>query len=436
MMATCFRTLAWSFLLCFVIMTIWAMLLVEVVHPIIEGMPDTFASCAFCRESTGSVMSANLLLFKTVIAGDGWGDVAVPIIEHSPWTALIFVGSLLTLVFGVLNIIIAVVVDTFAEARLKDVENLAEEMEHDLEMNREELQELFQRIDKDGSGQLSLEELITGARRDPVLQSRLRVMDIDENDMKQLFSMIDVDKSGTIEASEFIGPLSRWVHDSKTAPRFIKYNMLQTMQLQEDLYNLSQHCFRDLSQRMDTLSAGMSTTTRLCAFPARQTSSQESQASQSNHLDADGAGIEQPSGGIKPKMMDTYLDPTRMVSEDAENAELIRLLDGVVAKVECGMVELENRLKRALMGPGLDVAHVAPKISEQVAKEKSLGVTGGRGDLFRSVYGEARHRDRQNRRKHHSGHAQTGMTLLALQEVSGRAGSHGELMARHTRSTH
>mmetsp|Transcript_32604 Transcript_32604/g.76120 ORF Transcript_32604/g.76120 Transcript_32604/m.76120 type:complete len:641 (-) Transcript_32604:213-2135(-) len=437
MMATCFRTLAWSFLLCFVIMTIWAMLLVEVVHPIIENMPDTFASCAYCRESTRSVMSANLLLFKTVIAGDGWGEVAVPIIEHSPWTALIFVGSLLTLVFGVLNIIIAVVVDTFAEARLKDVENLAEEMEHDLEMNKEELKQLFQRIDKDGSGQLSLEELITGARRDPVLQSRLRVMDIDENDMKQLFCMIDVDNSGTIEASEFIGPLSRWVHDSKTAPRFIKYNMLQTMQLQEDLYNLSQHCFRDLSQRMETLSAGMTTATRLCAFPAQQTSSQESQASQSSHLGADEAGIEQPSKGIKPKMMGpiTYLDPT-MVSEDAKNAELIRLLEGVVAKVECGMVDLENRLKRALTGPAPDGAHVAPKFSEQVARERSLGVTGGRGDLFRSVYGEARHRDRQNRRKHHSGHAQTGMTLLTLQEVAGRAGSHGELMARHTRSTH
>ena len=161
----------------------------------------------------------------------------------------------------------------------------------------------------------------------------------------------------------------------------------------------------------------------------------KAKASQSSHLGADGAGIEQPSGGIKPKMMDTYLDPTRMVSEDAENAELIRLLEGVVAKVECGMVELENRLKRALVGPGLDLAHVAPKISEQVAKEKSLGVTGGRGDLFRSVYGEARHRDRQNRRKHHSGNAQTGMTLLAVQEVAGRAGSHGELMARHTRSS-
>ena len=26
--------------------------------------------------------------------------------------------------------------------------------------------------------------------------------------------------------AEFIGPLSRWAHDSKTAPRFIKYNLL------------------------------------------------------------------------------------------------------------------------------------------------------------------------------------------------------------------
>lgn len=52
-------------------------------------------------------MRANLLLFKTVIAGDSWGQVAVPVIEHSPATAIIFCGSLMTLVFGVLNMIVA-----------------------------------------------------------------------------------------------------------------------------------------------------------------------------------------------------------------------------------------------------------------------------------------------------------------------------------------
>lgn len=64
-----------------------------------------------------------------------------------PATAIIFVGSSLSLVFGVLNLIVAVVgslafreergktcgaeevVDTFADARDRDILNLAEEME-------------------------------------------------------------------------------------------------------------------------------------------------------------------------------------------------------------------------------------------------------------------------------------------------------------------
>ena len=65
--------------------------------------------------------------------------------------------------------------------------------------------------------------------------------------------MIDADQSGTIEVSEFIGPLSRWAHDSKTAPRFIKYNMLQTMHLQEDLFDMSIDCFNQLASRIDDL---------------------------------------------------------------------------------------------------------------------------------------------------------------------------------------
>ncbi|CAK9055615.1 unnamed protein product [Durusdinium trenchii] len=217
-------------------MTLWSMLMVETVHPLLQ---ETWKSLAgWCEQGVvvalfRSVMVANLLLFKTVIAGDSWGEIAVPVIEQYPATALIFMGSLLTLVFGVLNLIVAVVVDTFADARASDVQNLAEEMEDDIANDRKSLAKLFKRIDKDGSGQLTLEarrafwgdwrlELIEGAERDADFQSRLRVMDIDEKDLQMLFDMIDTDKSGTIEAAEFIGPLSRWAHDSKTAPRFIK----------------------------------------------------------------------------------------------------------------------------------------------------------------------------------------------------------------------
>ena len=81
-----------------------AMLMVEMLHPLIKDNPD-FASCGdLCLEATSSVMRANLLLFQTVIAGDSWGLIAVPLILKHPETAIIFVLSLLTLVFGVLRL--------------------------------------------------------------------------------------------------------------------------------------------------------------------------------------------------------------------------------------------------------------------------------------------------------------------------------------------
>ncbi|CAE7574112.1 CACNA1B [Symbiodinium natans] len=215
MATTCLRTLLWSFLFCFVVMTFWSMLLVDLVQPLIVDLHEsssTFADCEECVRMSSSVMMANLLLFKTVIAGDSWGLIAVPVIEAHPATAIIFVGSLLTLVFGVLNLIVAVVVDTFAETRQRDVLGMAEELETDFEEDRRLLQRIFDRVDTQGSGQLSLEDLFTAAQEDPELQSRLRVMDIDEADLQQLFEMIDVDGSGTVEKSEFIEPLSRWVH--------------------------------------------------------------------------------------------------------------------------------------------------------------------------------------------------------------------------------
>lgn len=254
------------------------MLMVEMVHPIIQDLykdnPGIFGDCEQCLRATQSVMDANLLLFKTVIAGDSWGLIAVPVIEKHPATAIIFVGSLLTLVFGVLNLIVAVVVDTFADARDRDILNLAEEMEQDMEADKRFLERIFNRIDVEKSGHLSLEQLVDGARKDAEFQSRLRVMDIDEMDLAQLFDMIDTDGSGFIESNEFIRPLSRWVHDSKTAPRFIKYNLMRTMQQQEEIQAAQsalkqsiEKNFNAISERMDLISQPSSPLITRSAIP-------------------------------------------------------------------------------------------------------------------------------------------------------------------------
>lgn len=256
MMATCLKALAWSFLFCFGFMTLWAMLMVEFVHPLILQMHEqgrAFQDCSECLAATSSVMRANLLLFKTVIAGDSWGQVAVPVIEYSPATAIIFCGSLMTLVFGVLNMIVAVIVDSFAESRQRDVLHLAEELEHDDLNDTKYLERIFNRLDVTGTGDLTLEELVKGAKTDPEFQSRLRVMDIDQADLEQLFEMIDADGSGSIEKNEFIRPLSRWINESKTAPRFVKYNMERALHQQEEILKQNHQQFRILQARLDDL---------------------------------------------------------------------------------------------------------------------------------------------------------------------------------------
>ncbi|CAE8638366.1 unnamed protein product [Polarella glacialis] len=240
MAASCCKTLLWSFIFCFIVMTVWAMASVELIHPLVVQMTAEghFEDCPYCQNALSSVMRANLLLFQTVIAGDSWGRLATPVIEAHPWTAIIFMGSQLTVVFGVLNLVVAVVVDTFAAQREKDVVEFAQDMDADQDDDKKFLRRIFTKIDADGSGELSIEELMHGARTIPEFQSRLRVMDIDEGDLTQFFQMLDGDDSGTVEPEEFINALSRWVHDSKTANRFVKYNVMRSMIQQEELRDL------------------------------------------------------------------------------------------------------------------------------------------------------------------------------------------------------
>lgn len=167
MIMSCLRTLFWSFIFCFLMMTVWAMMFVELIQPIVASMESAgeFSECEYCQSAYTSVWFALLTLFKTVIAGDGWSQMALPVIQAKPWTAILFVGSHLTLVYDVLNLILAVVVDTAAEHRQKDVLNLAQEIEAEAEDDMKTLTKMFKTIDEDRNGELSLQELRIGAKK-------------------------------------------------------------------------------------------------------------------------------------------------------------------------------------------------------------------------------------------------------------------------------
>eukprot|EP00913_Durusdinium_trenchii_P028537 g26765.t1 len=68
-------------------------------------------------------------------------------------------------------------------------------------------------------------------------------------------NVIDADGSGAINKEEFVRPLTRWIHESKTAPRFVKYNVDRSLQAQEEILKQNHEQFCLLAHRLDELCA-------------------------------------------------------------------------------------------------------------------------------------------------------------------------------------
>eukprot|EP00929_Paragymnodinium_shiwhaense_P033583 TRINITY_DN18411_c0_g3_i3.p1 TRINITY_DN18411_c0_g3~~TRINITY_DN18411_c0_g3_i3.p1 ORF type:complete len:712 (+),score=120.35 TRINITY_DN18411_c0_g3_i3:178-2313(+) len=226
MIATCGRTMFWSFLMSFLVMSMWSVAAVELAYPVAQRLAEegVWEDCERCKRAFSSVTSANLTFFQTILAGDSWGLHTVPIIEAAPGTAVVFCGALLTLSFGIMQLITAVVVDTFADLRKMDVNGLADEMEAEEKHEKDFLFKIFRAIDADQSGMVTYEELTEGALKVKDFQDWLRVMDIDEGDLARLFSILDADNKGEIDLVEFVDVLYRMRNaEQKTTAKLMKH---------------------------------------------------------------------------------------------------------------------------------------------------------------------------------------------------------------------
>eukprot|EP00913_Durusdinium_trenchii_P017934 g16852.t1 len=118
--------------------------------------------CPQCASGFATVYRASLTLFSQIVAGDAWGQISPPLAHAAPWTAPILFGIMMTISLGVMNLILAVIVEKAAEARQTDLDKKLMQKDQVRERNMVELALMCDRMDKDGSGALSLEEMLSG----------------------------------------------------------------------------------------------------------------------------------------------------------------------------------------------------------------------------------------------------------------------------------
>jgi len=163
-----------------------------------------YGDCDRCETAFASVFDSTLTFVQTVIAGDSWGLLAIPIMERSTSALLIIISVFITVELGLVNVIAAVLVDRQQQARVDDESLIHLEHEEELQRSYKTLQELFKKMDEDGGGCLSLDELMVSFDDNNEFREMLEMLDINKTDLPLFFEILDQDGSGDVDYAEFV----------------------------------------------------------------------------------------------------------------------------------------------------------------------------------------------------------------------------------------
>lgn len=203
-LSNCFRTLMWASSFIFMTLTVFSIIAVEYLHPLIPALEEDglYSGCEWCSEAFSSVMFANLTFFQ-FISGDGWSAVARPIIERHPWTVGIFVTVIVTVVYGLLNLVIAAIVDTAAQAREADIETQARNRYMNRGLCWTAFKNLCESMDVGDTSSITYEDVQSELSCNPELQSYFHVMGVEDEDLQIMFELIGERSRGELTYTQF-----------------------------------------------------------------------------------------------------------------------------------------------------------------------------------------------------------------------------------------
>mmetsp|Transcript_18970 Transcript_18970/g.41403 ORF Transcript_18970/g.41403 Transcript_18970/m.41403 type:complete len:797 (+) Transcript_18970:64-2454(+) len=164
----------------------------------VEHQPEELIRDTFSR-----LPQAMLTLLQFVTA-DSMAGVYRPLIRNQPVLLLYFIPVILIVTIVLMNLITAVVVQTALEQASQDKEMVRNQEQSMQKRVLRDMRKMFNRLDEDGSGNLTLEELLNGADEDKEGLSKLlnaghRV------DPVEIFTALDCQNNGYISIDEFCG---------------------------------------------------------------------------------------------------------------------------------------------------------------------------------------------------------------------------------------
>lgn len=163
-----------------------------------------FRETGWDHESYFATVPRSLFTLFQMVTLDQWAEsIARHVVKNQPAMLFFFVILISVVTFGLLNIIVGVVVENALSTAAKDQSRLKKAKDRDRQLVFNQLREIFEDADTDGSGYLTFEE-VRKAIQQPEICNKLRMIDFPVDEPHQVFQLLDYDDSGELTIDEFI----------------------------------------------------------------------------------------------------------------------------------------------------------------------------------------------------------------------------------------
>lgn len=177
----------------------------------------------------GTLGRSCVTLYMAISGGMDWGE-NYWVLEPLGWQyQLAYIMYVSFAIFGLVNVFTGIFVDHAMQASTNDREVQIRSQLSEEKHNLKELQRVFQELDCNGSGKLSVEELENHLNDERAL-AYFQAVKLDVTEVGRLFRLMDMDNSGSIDIEEFIIGCQRLKGESRSLD--IKIALLEIENLQ------------------------------------------------------------------------------------------------------------------------------------------------------------------------------------------------------------